>query len=39
LTRAAARSLDSAFVPWSDPAVGEGLGMRLVKAWLEAAGA
>jgi thiopeptide-type bacteriocin biosynthesis protein len=33
LLRAAARSLDSAFVPWPDPADGEGLRVWLVKAW------
>jgi thiopeptide-type bacteriocin biosynthesis protein len=33
LLRAAARSLDSAFAPWPDPADGEGLRMWLVKAW------
>jgi hypothetical protein len=33
LLRAAARSLDSAFVPWPDPADGEELRMWLVKAW------
>jgi lantibiotic biosynthesis protein len=33
LLRAAARSLDSAFVPWPDPADAEGLRMWLVKAW------
>jgi lantibiotic biosynthesis protein len=33
LLRAAARSLDSAFVPWPDPADGEELRMWLVKVW------
>jgi thiopeptide-type bacteriocin biosynthesis protein len=33
LLRAAARSLDSAFAPWPDPADGEGLRTWLVKAW------
>jgi thiopeptide-type bacteriocin biosynthesis protein len=33
LLRAAARSLDSALVPWPDPADGEGLRVWLVKAW------
>ncbi len=33
LLRAAARSLDSASVPWPDPADSEGLRMWLVKAW------
>ena len=33
LLRAAARSLDSAFVPWPDPADGEELRMWLMKAW------
>jgi thiopeptide-type bacteriocin biosynthesis protein len=33
LLRAAARPLDSAFVPWPDPADSEELRMWLVKAW------
>jgi thiopeptide-type bacteriocin biosynthesis protein len=33
LLRAAARSLDSALVPWPDPADGEELRVWLVKAW------
>ena len=33
LLRAAARSLDSAFAPWPDPADGEGLRTWLVKSW------
>ena len=33
LLRAAARSLDSAFVPWPDPANAEELRMWLVKVW------
>jgi lantibiotic biosynthesis protein len=33
LLRAAARSLDSAAVPWPDPADSEGLRTWLVKAW------
>ena len=33
LLRAAARSLDSASVPWPDPADSEGLRTWLVKAW------
>ncbi len=33
LLRAAARSLDSAFVPWPDPADAEELRMWLVKVW------
>ena len=33
LLRAAARSLNSGYVPWPDPADGEGLRTWLVKAW------
>jgi hypothetical protein len=33
LLRAAARSLDSAFVPWPDPADAEELRMWLAKVW------